>query len=205
MLHLVHPCSELPISCDLRGCGHNKRQPCARQKKNSSRKGRETEAVAPPSSVVEEGRSHSPARRSSLRSERTRAQLLTARQKGQQIFALALSLGARFSPSFCLGYFCFYADITTRKTNVVYFDYFDLENERARAAQQANTTTIFFFCTWGGRRTMTWHDVDGKTSQLLAERHPSAHRALAMSTDAESHGVWLPPPPPPECERKPPA
>ena len=63
-----------------------------------------------------EGRSHSPARRSSLRSERSRAQL-TARQKGSQRFALALSLGARCSrPSASSSY----ADITTRKTNVVY-------------------------------------------------------------------------------------
>ena len=47
-----------------------------------------------------EGRSHSPARRSSLRSERSRAQL-AARQKGSQRFALALFSRRTLLASFC--------------------------------------------------------------------------------------------------------
>ena len=81
-------------------------------KKNSSREGLGDGG----SRTSVEGRSHSPARRSSLRSERSRAQL-TARQKDHKdLPSLFLSAHARSRSSAS----SFYADITVRKTNVVY-------------------------------------------------------------------------------------
>ena len=63
-----------------------------------------------------EGRSHSPARRSSLRSERTRAQLAARQKDSKDLPSLSLSAHAVRRPSA----FGFYTDITTRKTNIVY-------------------------------------------------------------------------------------